>query len=106
MEPCNDFFKTLRKHFRFIQKKVVKEEHQPTLDQNNPDKDLILDTGQEDEQFARIVNKTGGPILCLDIHAKKRRNPENDYIPGSGESLPFKKGVFDFMYYISVLLVR
>jgi SAM-dependent methyltransferase len=103
MERFKDFFRTIRKHSRTIQKEVVKEEPHSTLVQNIPDKGLILDAGSGNGQFARMLNKTGRTILCLDIKAPNKRNPENDYILGSVESLPFKKEVFEFTYCLSVL---
>jgi ubiquinone/menaquinone biosynthesis C-methylase UbiE len=80
----------------------VKEEPHFTLVRNIPDRGLILDAGSGEGQFARMLNKTGRTILCLDIKAPKTRTQENDYILGSVEFLPFKKEVFDFTYCLSV----
>lgn len=81
----------------------AKKEPISTLVQNIPEKGIILDAGSGEGQYTRVLNNTGRTIICLDIKLPKKRPPENDYILGSVECLPFKNEVFDFEYSMSVL---
>jgi SAM-dependent methyltransferase len=95
--------RSLKNFFRNFVKQIGQKEPHSTLVKNIPEKGLILDAGSGEGRYASMLSSKGRTIICLDITRPKKRNPDNEYILGSIEYLPFKSDVFDFVYSVSVL---
>jgi ubiquinone/menaquinone biosynthesis C-methylase UbiE len=79
--------------------------NEPTISLINsiPEKGLILDAGAGDGKIARLLQDINRPIICLDIVKPEKMKVDCQYILGTIDHIPFKDGVFNSVYCLSVL---